>query len=200
MYNKYGDDMNDSYFYKCIRPILYAFIKLYKPTYIGLNNIPRDDNFILVGNHTSYFDPLLVASTTKKCVHFLAKNSLYKGIKKPLFKALGIIPVDRSIKDKNALNSAINYLNNGFIVGIFPEGTINRTDDIIMPFKYGAVKMAKETGVKIVPFAIKNEYKFLKKSVIINIGKPYLVKDELVDENEKLMKKVILLLDEKDDV
>lgn len=192
--------MRDSYFYKCVRPILYAFIKLYRPTYIGIDNIPNDENFILVGNHTSYLDPILVASTTKKCVHFLAKDSLYKGIKKSLFKGLGIIPVNRKIKDKQALNNAIDYLNNGFVIGIFPEGTINKTTDIVMPFKYGAVKMAKETGVKIVPFGIKNKYKFLRKSVIINIGKPYVVKNELVDENKKLMEKVILLLNEKEDV
>ena len=133
-------------FYKSVRPILKLFIKLYKPTYIGIENIPENKSFILVGNHTSYLDPLLVASTTDECVHFFAKNSLYKGIKKPLFKALGIIPVNRKIKDKNALNLGIKYLNDNKVIGIFPEGTINKTNKKIMNFKYGAVKMSKETG------------------------------------------------------
>lgn len=178
--------MNDM-FYKCVRPILYVFIRLYRPTYIGLENIPKDKSFILVGNHTSYLDPILVASTTKECVHFFAKDSLYKGFKKPLFKALGIIPVNRSIKDKNALNMGIKYLNNNKVVGIFPEGTINKTNNKIMKFKYGAVKMSKETGKLIVPFAINNKYKLFKKSVSIEIGTPYLVKDNLENENENLM-------------
>ena len=61
-----------------------------------------------MGNHTSYLDPLLVGSSTNKCVHFFSKDSLYKGIKKPIFKGLGIIPVNRKIKDKNALGGVVN--------------------------------------------------------------------------------------------
>ena len=186
-------------FYKSVRPILKVFISMYKPTYIGLENIPKDKSFILVGNHTSYLDPLLVASTTKECVHFFAKDSLYKGIKKPLFKALGIIPVNRSIKDKNALNLGIKYLNDNKVIGIFPEGTINKTNKKIMDFKYGAVKMSKETNKLLVPFAINNKYKFLRKSVSITIGKPYIVKDNLEIENKKLME-IVKNMIEKDDV
>jgi len=186
-------------FYKCVRPILKLFINLYKPTYIGIENIPKDKSFILVGNHTSYLDPLLVASTTRECVHFFAKDSLYKGIKKPLFKALGIIPVNRKIKDKNALNLGIKCLNENKVIGIFPEGTINRTNKKIMNFKYGAVKMSKETGKLLVPFAINNKYKFFKKSVSITIGTPYIVKNELEFENKKLMEKVKNMI-KKDDV
>lgn len=177
-------------FYKSVRPILKLFISLYKPIYIGLENIPKGKSFILVGNHTSYLDPLLVASTTKECVHFFAKDSLYKGLKKPLFKGLGIIPVDRTKKDKNALNLGITYLNENKVIGIFPEGTINKTDKKILDFKYGAVKIAKVTGKIIVPFAINNKYKFLRKSVSITIGKPYIVNNDLEKENKILMKKI----------
>lgn len=186
-------------FYKSVRPILKMFIKLYRPTYIGLDNIPKDKSFILVGNHTSYLDPILIASTTKECVHFFAKDSLYKGIKKPLFKSLGIIPVNRSIKDKNALNLGIKYLNDNKVIGIFPEGTINRTNEKIMKFKYGAVKMSKETNKLIVPFAINNKYKFLRKSVSITIGTPYIVKETLESENKKLME-IVKNMIKKDDV
>jgi 1-acyl-sn-glycerol-3-phosphate acyltransferase len=89
----------------------------------------------------------------------------------------------------------INALNNNLIVGIFPEGTINKTKDIIMPFKYGAVKMAFETKKMIVPFSITNKYKFLKKSVVITYGKPYYIKsDDLEKENKILMNKVTKLI------
>ena len=189
----------DDVFYKCVRPILYIFIKLYRPIYIGLENIPKNKSFILVGNHTSYLDPILVASTTKECVHFFAKDSLYKGIKKPLFKTLGIIPVDSTKKDKNALNLGIKYLNDNKVIGIFPEGTINKTNEKIMKFKYGSVKMSKETGKLIVPFAINGKYKFLRKNVSITISKPYFVKDDLEIENEKLME-IVKNMISKDDV
>ena len=76
------------------------------------------------------------------------------------------------------------------VIGIFPEGTINRTDDTIMPFKIGAVKMANDTSSYIVPFTIKGKYKIFRKTVILQIYKPYKVKDDLNIENEKLMKKI----------
>ena len=66
-----------------------------------------------------------------------------------------------------------------------------------MDFKYGAVKMSKETNKLLVPFAINNKYKFLRKSVSITIGKPYLVKGDLEKENKILMNKVLHLLKEK---
>lgn len=182
------------FLYKFARPIVYLFIKLYRPTYIGLSNIPKDGAFILAGNHTSKLDPILVASSTKRCVHFFAKDSLYKGIKKPLFKGLGIIPVNRSIKDRNSLIKGIECLNSNHVVGIFPEGTINRTNNIIMNFKYGAVKMSNETNTKIIPFAIKNKYKFLKKSVTILFGTPIIAKDDLEKSNKCLENKVKELL------
>ena len=182
--------MKDPIFYKITRPILAIFIKLYRPTIIGKEFIPKEGRVILAGNHTSYLDPLLVAYGTKRCVHYFAKDSLYKGIKKPIFKGLGIIPVNRKIKDKNSLYKGIDDLNNDLVVGIFPEGTINKTDDIVMNFKFGAVKMAYETNSKIVPFSITHKYKFLKKSVKIEYGKPYNVSSDLKKENDILMKKV----------
>ena len=182
--------------YKLVRPILKVFIGLYKPTYIGLENIPKEKGFILAGNHTSYLDPILIASSLKHEVRFFAKDSLYKGIKKPLFKSLGIIPVNRKIKDKNALNEGIRLLNNNEIIGIFPEGTINRTNKIIMDFKFGAVKMSYETKKPIIPFSIKKKYKLFKKSVVIKFDKPYYVSGNLEKENKILMNKVIKLLKE----
>jgi len=101
------------------------------------------------------------------------------------------------LKNPEAMKAAVDCLNDGGVVGIFPEGTINRTKEIIMPFKYGAVKMAKETNTLIVPFAINGEYKFLRKSVVIEFGKPYKVNDGVEIENKRLEDKVIKLLKEK---
>ena len=184
------------FLYKITRPILKLFIKMYKPVYINKDYIPKNGPYILAGNHTSYLDPILVASSTKDYVHFFAKDSLYKGIKKPIFKSFGIIPVNRNIKDRNSLNMGIKYLKDNKVIGIFPEGTINKTDDIIMNFKYGAVKMSKDVNVPIIPFAILNKYKFLRKSVKIIFGKPFVVKDDLEIENKRLMEKVKKMLKE----
>ena len=183
--------MKEPILYRTVRPIIkILFNFIFKPTYIGLENIPKEGKCILVGNHTSNLDCLLLISSTKRTIHFLAKDSLIKGFKKIVFQNMGIIPVNRKIHDKNALNSAIDILNENKVIGIFPEGTINKTDDIIMPFKIGAVKMASTTNSTLVPFTIKNKYKVFKKSVILEFYKPYKIntqKRDLTDENKHLM-------------
>ena len=186
--------MKEPILYKILRPMDKLFMKLFRPTYINLDNIPNEGSLILTGNHTSYLDPLLLMSTTKRCIHFLSKIELFKGIKKYFFKNVGIIPVDRKRKNPEAINLANKYLMDNKVIGIFPEGTINRTKDVIMPFKYGAVKMAKDTDSYIVPFAITNKYKFLKKSVIISFGKPYKVTGDIKKEIKILEDKVIELI------
>ena len=186
--------MREPILYKILIPINKVFIKLYKPTYNNLENIPKSSAVILAGNHTSKLDPLLLMSTTNRCIHFLAKIELFQGIKKYFFKNVGIIPVDRKRKNPAAINLANKYLEDNKVIGIFPESTINKTKNIIMPFKYGAVKMAKETNSYIVPFAITNKYKILNKSVKITFGKPYKVTKDIKEETEILENKVIELI------
>ena len=90
------------------------------------------------------------------------------------------------------MENAIKVLEQEKLIGIFPEGTFNKTKDIIMPFKYGAVSMASKTNSTIVPFSITGKYKlFQKNSVTICFGKPYKIEtDDLTIANEQLMGKV----------
>lgn len=191
--------MKEPLLYRIVRPIVTFLVHIvFRPNYIGLENIPKSGRIVLAGTHTNDFDSPLLMSCTKRVVHFLAKDSLTKGILGPAFKALGLIPVNRSIHDKGALKSAINTLEEDKVIGIFPEGTINRTDDLIMPFKIGAVKMAKETNSKIVPFVITGGYKIFKKSVTIEFLEPIEIKsDNLTEENERLMNLIRTKLEEK---
>jgi len=186
--------MKEPLLYKILLPLNKIFIQIYKPTYINIENIPVTESVILAGNHTSKLDPLLLMSSTNRCIHFLAKIELFKGMKKIFFNNLGIIPVDRKRKNPEAINKANEYLYNNKVIGIFPESTINKTKNIIMPFKYGTVKIAKETNSYIVPFAITNKYKILKKSVTITFGKPYKIYGTIEEENKKLEEKVIKLI------
>ena len=181
--------MREPLLYKIVRPAITILFKiLFHPQIIGKENIPKNGAVVLAGNHTNYLDCLLIISSTNRVVHFLAKNSLLKGLKGPIFKGMGIVPVNRKIHDKNALINAKKLLNDQKLIGIFPEGTINRTDDIIMPFKIGSVKMAHDTDAYIVPFVIKGKYKIFGKSARIEYFEPYKIKDDnLNKENEKLM-------------
>jgi 1-acyl-sn-glycerol-3-phosphate acyltransferase len=181
--------MKEPLFYRVVRgPLAAIFKAVYKPTILGKNNIPENGKIILAGNHTNYFDCLLVGCATKRCVHFLAKDELMKGPLKIIFKGLGIIPVNRRTKDKAAFESAVATLNDEKLIGIFPEGTINRTDDIIMPFKFGAVKMSRDANTDIIPFVITGKYKAFERSVKIRFFEPIKPNENLEEANNNLMK------------
>lgn len=183
--------------YRFLRPIITFLMKLlFRIEIIGSENIPTEGGVVLAGNHQSNFDCVLLISSTKRMIHFIAKKELIDGKLGFFFKWMGIIPVNRKTKNKKAVNEAIKVLKDGEIIGIFPEGTFNKTEYITMPFKMGAVKMALDSDVKIVPFAIIGEYKLFKKNIKIIFGKPYKIKDkdDLKKENITLMNKVIRLL------
>lgn len=181
--------MKEPILYRLVRGPLSLFLKtVYRPSVNGKENIPKDGRIILAGNHTNYFDCILIASATKRCVHYLAKDELMKPPLNLIFKNLGIIPVNRRQKDKAALESAEAVLREDKVIGIFPEGTINRTDSVIMPFKFGAVKMAQETDTRIVPFVISGKYKPFKKSVKIRFFESVKVTENLEEANNNLMK------------
>ena len=182
--------------YRFARPIIKVFMKLcYRIEIIGKDNIPNDDGIILAGNHKSNLDCLLLISSTKRTIRFIAKRELMDKFGW-LFKRMAIIPVDRKKKNKEAVSEAIDVLKNNGIIGIFPEGTFNNTEYVVRNFKMGAVKMAMESNKKIVPFAIINKYRLFHKSVKIVFGKPYKIKNknDLKSENIILMNKVIDLL------
>lgn len=186
--------MKEPILYRILRPLDKVFMSLYRVEYIGIENIKKTGPIILAGNHTSYLDPLLLMSSTSRTIHFLSKIELCKGFKRHFFNNMGIIPVDRSRSNPEAIKTANTYLNNNKVIGIFPEGTINRTNDIIMPFKKGAVKMAKETNSYIIPFSITGKYKLFRKSVKICFDRPYKITGSIEAENQRLEKKVSNLI------
>ncbi len=183
--------MKEPMFYRAIRrPLAACFKAIYKPVIVGKRHIPETGRIILAGNHTNYFDCILVSCATNRCVHYLAKDELMKGPLKIIFKGLGIIPVNRRTKDRAALQTAIETLNDEKVIGIFPEGTINRTDDIIMPFKFGAVKMSRDAKANIVPFVISGKYKPFERSVKVQFLEPITPCENLEEVNQRLMETV----------
>lgn len=179
----------DTFFYKIVRPIVSVIFKiLYRPTIVGRENIPKTGSIVLAGNHTKWLDPIMLIAVNKRQIHFLAKDELFHGLTKPIVKGMGCISVNRKIHDKDALSLSYKTLENGNVIGIFPEGTINRTKDIIMPFKIGAVKMANKTSSKLIPFIITGQYKLFKKSIRIEFFEPLSVENNLTEANEQLMK------------
>ena len=169
------------------------FYLIFWPKFVNKNNIPKDGPIILAGNHKSNFDCAFLVCSTNRVVHFLAKKELLETKIKWFFKGMGIIPVDRKNKNPKALEDAIKNLKENNVIGIFPEGTRNKSKDVILPFKYGAVKMASETNCYIVPFSITGKYRIFGK-LTITFGKPYKVGNDLEKENKILMEKVSNLI------
>ena len=184
--------MKDPNLYRFCRPIFYAIMMSYfNPTIVNKEYIPDKGKIIIAGNHKNALDPILVDVCTKRTIYTLAKQALIDGNYGWFFKGVGSIPVNH-----NALGTAIDYLNQGCAINLSPEGTRNKTNEILLPFKYGAVKMAKETGSKIIPYSITGDYVFNSKNLKIEFGEPLDVTNASLEEaNEELyqnVKKLIL--------
>ncbi|MBE6158196.1 MAG: 1-acyl-sn-glycerol-3-phosphate acyltransferase [Firmicutes bacterium] len=185
------------YIYKMLKPILGPIFKFYyNPTIIGKENIPKEGRLLIVGNHKHLYDQCLAIISTKRPIHYMAKKEYFDGKMAWFFKSVGCIPVDRSKKDNNATNSALEVLNNNFVLGLFPEGTRNKTNKKLLPFKFGAVSMANKTDSYILPFGISGDYKFRSENLVVKFGKPYKVSNDLEKENKKLESIVSKLIDE----
>lgn len=182
--------------YPVLRPLVTLLFKLlYRPKIVNKEFIPKTGSIILAGNHKHAFDPIFIGVCTKRTIHFLAKKELYKGINFLFFDLVGTLPVDRNHKNGKTIGAAEKTLNNGGAIGIFPEGTRNRTKEVLLPFKKGAVHFAMDTDSLIVPFCITGEYKLFRKGLTITIGKPYKTKENDVDkENDKLRRKILNLI------
>ena len=181
--------MKEPMLYRIVRPIItFLFLIVFRPRIVGRNRIPTNGRIILAGNHTNYLDCILLISCTKRTIHFLAKDELLKSPIGFIFKGMGIIPVNRRIHDKMALNSGIDTLNSNGVIGIFPEGTINKTKDVILPFKIGAVKMASVSGSKIIPFTITGKYRIFNSKLKIEFfdEMEVLALEDLTSYNKKL--------------
>ena len=130
-----------------------------KRTWIGQQHIPRTGGAILVSNHLSHFDPLVLAHfvyTAGRWPRFLAKASIWKvPVVGYLLTKTRQIPVERgSVEAVKSLDSLIDALNQGGLVIIYPEGTTTREPDLWpMRGKTGAARLALVTGKPVIPMA-----------------------------------------------
>ncbi len=130
-----------------------------KTTTIGLENVPTDRPFLLVGNHRSIFDIVLTASQMPVPVGFISKQEL-AGV--PVLRVLmrDIYCLFLNRKDPReglkTILAAIDLLKGGHSMAIYPEGTRNKEEGTMLPFHAGSFKPAFKTEVPIVPVTIVN--------------------------------------------
>lgn len=185
--------------YKIIKFILGPIFKLYyRPKIINKKVIPKDGPIIICGNHKHVYDQCPIIISTKRVIHYMAKKEYFDSKFAWFFKMAGCISVNRQIKDNDATEKALEILKNNGAIGIFPEGTRNKTKNkFLLPFKFGAVSMAKKTNATIVPFGLTGDYHFRSKNLTVRFGTPFKVNDMSLEEaNNKLYKEIEKLMRE----
>lgn len=113
--------------------------------------LPPSGPAILVCNHISGLDPLLVQSASNRLITWMMAKEYYElPILVHVFRLIQAIPVERSGKDLAATRAAMRALSEGRVLGIFPEGKIS-TKREILPFQTGVALMARKTGASVFP-------------------------------------------------
>jgi 1-acyl-sn-glycerol-3-phosphate acyltransferase len=119
---------------------------------IGGMNLEPDQGAIIVSNHISPVDPLFIQLTSDKVVHWMVAREYSLGPwLKWVFDILGSIPVNRGGVDTAATKQAMRLAQQGEKVGVFPEGRINTTDDLLLPGRPGVAMIALRAQVPVVP-------------------------------------------------
>lgn len=179
-------------------------------TYLGKENVPKDQSVLYIVNHNSYFDILLTYSQCPNLTGYVAKAEMLKApLLRDWMKQLYCLFLDR--EDLRAgmqmILTGIDYIKNGISICIFPEGTRSK-DGKMLEFKEGSFKMATKTGCPIIPIAITNsaeiwENHFPKMKpckVIVEYGTPIypkeLSKEELKFIGAYTQEKIQKMLDQ----
>jgi 1-acyl-sn-glycerol-3-phosphate acyltransferase len=122
----------------------------------GQEHIPRKGGAVLAINHISYIDFIMAgygARASKRLTRFMAKKEVFDHpVTGPIMRSMKHISVDRT-DGQPSYDEALRYLRNGEIIGVFPEATISRSF-LIKELKTGAVRMAEDAGVPLIPLIL----------------------------------------------
>ena len=166
------------------------FLSGVNTTVIGLENIPKDEPVVFIGNHRGFFDTVVSYSRMPRLTGFIAKKEMI-GI--PLLnlwmEQMNCLFLDRAnIKEGlKTILTGIEKVKGGVSMWIFPEGTRNESKDLadLMEFHEGSLKIAEKSGCPVIPVAItgtddvfERHIPWIRKShVIIEYGEPIYLKE-----------------------
>jgi 1-acyl-sn-glycerol-3-phosphate acyltransferase len=176
----------------------------------GFENVPDEGGFLFAGNHTSWWDPIVLQTSIGRPVNWLAKKEMMNNRfnKWFFFDKGGCIPVDRNAKNPDAFYAAAQALRDGRVIGIFPEGT--RHVENRGPPKTGVARLALEADAPIVPVGILTDRFWpagrkvpdLTERIYVNVGAPMRFSGDAADPKvvrdvtDQVMARVAELLDE----
>jgi 1-acyl-sn-glycerol-3-phosphate acyltransferase len=149
----------------------------------GLENVPATGPLLVVANHLSWYDPLLLGLILPRRVWFFTKVEMFRWpIVGAACRATGQIPVHRGTSDRAALEKGLEYLREGKVLVVFPEGTVERDEQMIAAHT-GIAMLALRTGVTVLPIAHTGTRRILRSfrslllpRVDIQIGAPFVPK------------------------
>ncbi len=139
----------------------------------GSEHIPSEGGAVLAINHVSYVDFIMAgygAVPSGRLVRFMAKRETFDHrVSGPLMRSLRHISVDRA-DGQASYDEAVRYLKDGEVVGVFPEATISRSFEI-KELKTGAVRMAADAGVPLVPMVLWGTQRLITKDHPRDLGR-----------------------------
>jgi 1-acyl-sn-glycerol-3-phosphate acyltransferase len=168
-------------FYAVLRLALWVFTRLICRYRVrGREHVPLQGPLLVVANHLSWYDPLLLGVVLPRRVWFFTKAEMFRW---PIIglgcRLTGQIPVHRGESDRAALEKGLTYLHEGKVLVVFPEGTVARQEQMLAAHM-GAAMLAIRSGVPVLPIAhtgtrrVLRSLRFWFPRVDIKIGKPYI--------------------------
>ena len=117
----------------------------------GQENVPADGPCLFAANHKSYLDPPLLGAGAPREIHYFAKKELFRlPLFGPMIRGYGAIPIDRDGFDRQGIEQALQVLERGEALLVFPEGTRIRRAGFAEP-KVGIGLLALRSGAPVVP-------------------------------------------------
>lgn len=161
----------------------------------NIENIPAKGGFIAAANHASFLDPPIIGvSSFHRVFRYMARDTLFKlPVWGWMLENMGAIPLKRGAVDRNAWENVINCLKDGWIVGMFPEGT-RSPDGAIKQARAGAGMMAYRAKCGVIPVYIHNSFNAWPKGsslprlfvpVKVVYGKPITFEEQFAKEESK---------------
>ncbi|HHV62202.1 MAG TPA: 1-acyl-sn-glycerol-3-phosphate acyltransferase [Firmicutes bacterium] len=186
-------------FYSIIRFIfLIILMVFFRMKVEGHENVPERGPVILVANHVSLLDPIVVGCALKRRVWFMAKAELFRNRAfGRVLRWLGAFPVRRGESDREAFHRCFQVLEAGLVLGIFPEGT-RSVDGRLGRFSSIAAVLSSKTGAPIVPVGVLGTGRILRRGsfipnlgrVVVRIGPPIVLNRKQIDGIESETKDI----------
>ena len=180
------DPLRPNWLWLTIRFFLSPFFKVWLRYRVrGLEKLPASGGALLLLNHQSHLDPLLIQLGMSRPVSWLARDSLFRiPVIGWLIKGTYVLPIDRESAGASSIRKAVQYMQCGFMLGMFPEGTRTR-DGSVGEFKPGFVALIRRGNVPVYPVGIagsfdafpRNAWFIRPKRVRVVFGDPFSSED-----------------------